>query len=83
MKVGHAVVIQPSNVALTVPEGPQLGLDERTASRHAFDAAVAQKQKQAEVMPSSFRWCPLAACILANAASTKEPLMRLLQGDLV
>lgn len=55
MKVGHAVVIQPSNVALTVPEGPQLGLDERTASRHAFDAAVAQKQKQAEVMSSSFR----------------------------
>ncbi len=49
MKAGHAVVVQPSNAPLTVPDGPRLALNDRTASRQAFDAAVAQKQKQAEV----------------------------------
>ncbi len=49
MKVGHAVAIQPSNAPLTVPDAPRLTLNDRSASRQAFDAAVAQKQKQAEV----------------------------------
>ena len=49
VKVGHAVAIQPSNAPLTVPDAPRLTLNDRSASRQAFDAAVAQKQKQAEV----------------------------------
>lgn len=49
MKVGHGVAIQPSNAPLTVPDAPHLTLNDRSASRQAFDAAVAQKQKQAEV----------------------------------
>jgi len=49
VKVGHAVAIQPSNAALTVPDAPRLTLNDRSASRQAFDAALAQKQKQAEV----------------------------------
>ncbi|DBB09605.1 hypothetical protein WJX82_001287 [Trebouxia sp. C0006] len=48
VKVGHAVAIQPSNAALTVPDAPHLTLNDRSASRQAFDAALAQKQKQAE-----------------------------------
>lgn len=49
VKVGQPVAIQPSNAPLTVPDAPRLALHERSASRQAFDAAVAQKQKQAEV----------------------------------
>ena len=49
VRAGHAVAIQPSDASLTVPEGPHLSLQERTAARHAFDAAVAHKQKAAEV----------------------------------
>ncbi|DBA82837.1 hypothetical protein WJX77_000693 [Trebouxia sp. C0004] len=48
VKVGHGVAIQPSNAPLTVPEAPRLTLNDRSASRQAFDAALAQKQKQAE-----------------------------------
>ncbi|KAL0037418.1 hypothetical protein WJX79_007009 [Trebouxia sp. C0005] len=48
VKVGHGVAIQPSNAPLTVPDAPHLTLNDRSASRQAFDAAVAQKQKQAE-----------------------------------
>ena len=50
VNVGHAVAIQPSNAPLTVPDAPRLTLNERSASRQAFDAALAQKQKQAEVI---------------------------------
>lgn len=49
VRAGHAVAVQPSDASLTVPEGPHLSVQERTAARHAFDAAVAQKQKAAEV----------------------------------
>lgn len=49
LKVGQPLAIQPSNAPLTVPDAPRLVLQERSASRQAFDAAVAQKQKQAEV----------------------------------
>ena len=50
IKAGHAVAIQPSSAPLTVPDAPQFALSQRSISRQAFDAAVAQKQKQAEVM---------------------------------
>lgn len=49
VRTGHGVAIQPSDAPLTVPEAPQLSLQDRTAARRAFDAAVAEKQKQAEV----------------------------------
>ena len=49
VKVGQPLAVQPSNAPLTVPDAPRLALHERSASRQAFDAAVAQKQKQAEV----------------------------------
>ena len=49
IKAGHAVAIQPSSASLTVPDAPRLALDQRTLSRQAFDAALAQKRKQAEV----------------------------------
>lgn len=49
VKVGQPLAIQPSNAPLTVPDAPRLALHERSASRQAFDAAVAEKQKQAEV----------------------------------
>ena len=53
MKMGHPLAIQPSNAPLTVPDAPRLALQDRSATRSAFDAAVAQKQKQAEVgLPS-------------------------------
>ena len=49
VRVGQPLAIQPSNAPLTVPDAPRLVLHERSASRQAFDDAVAQKQKQAEV----------------------------------
>ena len=49
IKAGHAVAIQPSSAPLTVPDAPHFALSQRSVSRQAFDAAVAQKQKQAEV----------------------------------
>lgn len=69
VRAGHAVAIQPSDASLTVPEGPHFSLQERTAARHAFDAAVAQKQKAAEVSSpprpahkESLQQIPVDAC---------------------
>ena len=49
VKVGQAVAIQPSSAPLTVPDAPRLTLKDRSASRQAFDDAVAQKQRHTEV----------------------------------
>lgn len=49
VRVGQPLAIQPSDAPLTVPDAPRLALHERSASRQAFDDAVAKKQKQAEV----------------------------------
>lgn len=56
VKVGQPLAIQPSNAPLTVPDAPRLALHERSASRQAFDAAVAEKQKQAEVSFITSLW---------------------------
>lgn len=49
VRTGHGVAVQPSEAPLTVPEAPSLSLQDRTAARKAFDAAVAEKQRLAEV----------------------------------
>ncbi|DBA99020.1 TPA: hypothetical protein ACH3X1_014290 [Trebouxia sp. C0004] len=48
VRTGHGVAIQPSEAPLTVPEAPNLSLQDRTAACKAFDAAVAEKQRLAE-----------------------------------
>ncbi|KAL3160020.1 hypothetical protein ABBQ38_010406 [Trebouxia sp. C0009 RCD-2024] len=53
VKVGQPLAIHPSNAPLTVPDAPRLALQERSASRQAFDDAVAQKQKQAEAQEAA------------------------------